>query len=150
MHHTSIGTLPQQINKFAVEYSLWIKHCQRHNGPEGWVHIPTYCTNVDQTISEFWLSINFQYSAKPSLRILTKVQLRNLNQTSASKYWPNFSFKISPELQLQTPDQTLCWKSEQNFSFMTKPQLPDLQQTKLPTRFSSSLLATVATSTSFE
>ena len=60
---------------------------------------------------------------------MTKNQLRNLNQTSAAKYWPNFSFKISPWLQLQTPDQTLCWKSEQKFSFMTKNQLPNLQQT---------------------
>ena len=66
---------------------------------------------------------------KPSFIILAKIQLRNLNQTSAAKYWPNFSFKISPELQLQTPDQTLCWKSEQKFSFMNNPQLPNLQQT---------------------
>ena len=61
--------------------------------------------------------------------MLTKIQLRNLNQTSTAKYWPNFSFKISPELQLQNLDQTLCSKSEQKFSFMTKPQLPNLQQT---------------------
>ena len=40
---------------------------------------------------------------KPSFRILTKIQLRNLNQTSAAKYWPDFSFKISPE-QLQNLD----------------------------------------------
>ena len=38
------------------------KHCQRHNGPEGWVHITSYYTNLDQTVSEFWLSINFQIS----------------------------------------------------------------------------------------
>ena len=38
-----------------------LKHCQRHNGPEGWVHI----TNLDQTpISESWLSINFKISTK--------------------------------------------------------------------------------------
>jgi len=52
---------------------------------------------------------------------LTKIQIRNLNQTVAAKYCSNFSFKILPELQLQ--------KSEQNLSFMTKPQLPNLQQT---------------------
>ena len=40
------------------------KHCQRHNGPEGWVHITSYYTNLDKTISEFWLSINFQISTK--------------------------------------------------------------------------------------
>ena len=38
---------------------------------------------------------------KPSFRILTKIQLRNVNQTSAAKYQPNFSLKILPELQLQ-------------------------------------------------
>ena len=59
---------------------------------------------------------------------MTKIQLRNLNQTSAAKYWPNFSSKIPPELQLQNLDQTLCWKSEQKFSFMTEPQPPNLQQ----------------------
>ena len=38
-----------------------VKHCQRHNGPEGWVHI----TNLDQTsISESRLSINFKISTK--------------------------------------------------------------------------------------
>ena len=31
---------------------------------------------------------------KPSFGILTKIQLRNLNQASAAKYWQNFSFKI--------------------------------------------------------
>ena len=30
-----------------------MKHCQRHNGPEGWVHITTSDTNLDQiSISE--------------------------------------------------------------------------------------------------
>ena len=34
------------------------KHCQRHNGPEGWVHI----TNLEHiTISESQLSINFKH-----------------------------------------------------------------------------------------
>ena len=68
---------------------------------------------------------------------MTKIQLRNLNQTSAAKYWPNYSFKIRtklqlqilPELQLQNLDQTLCSRSEHTFCFMTKPQLPNLQQT---------------------
>ena len=60
---------------------------------------------------------------------MTKIQHRNLNQTSATKYRPNFSFKISPKLQLQNLDQTLCSKSEQKFRVMTKPQLPNLQGT---------------------
>ena len=31
---------------------LWVytkKHCQRHNGPEGWVHITSSYTNLDQS-----------------------------------------------------------------------------------------------------
>ena len=35
-----------------------------------------------------------------SIRILIKLQLQNLNQTSASKYWPNFSLEISASLTL--------------------------------------------------
>ena len=27
------------------------KHCQRHNGPEGWVHITRHYTNLDRTIN---------------------------------------------------------------------------------------------------
>ena len=50
------------------------------------------------------------------------IRLHYLNQASAAKYWPNFSFKISPELQLQDVDQTLCAKSEEKFSFLTIPQ----------------------------
>ena len=39
------------------------KYCQRHNGPEGWVHITSSNTNLDQiSISESWLCINFKIS----------------------------------------------------------------------------------------
>ena len=51
------------------------------------------------------------------------------DQTSAAKYWPNFSFKILPELQLQKLDQALRPKSEHEFNFMAKIQLPNLHQT---------------------
>ena len=35
------------------------KYCQRHNGPEGWVHIASSYTNLDQfSFSEYWPSIN--------------------------------------------------------------------------------------------
>ena len=42
------------------------KHCQRHNGPEGWVHITkSHFTNLEHiTISESRLSINFKISTK--------------------------------------------------------------------------------------
>ena len=82
------------------------------------------------------------------LRISTKHQLQNLNQTSASsqnlsfkiltkpslristtiqlhkhqqKKLANLQLQILPELQLQNLDQTLCSKYEQKFNFMTKP-----------------------------
>ena len=49
------------------------KHCQRHNGPEGWVHhtkvtclghITSSYTNLDQTSSESHPSTNFKISTK--------------------------------------------------------------------------------------
>ena len=80
-----------------------------------------------------------------TFKILTK---HPLHQTSAAKYWPNFSFKSSLELQLQTLGQTLCSKSEQNLALW--PNLSSQICNKLPTRSSSSTSAKVATSKSFE
>ena len=97
-------------------------------------------TNLDQIIiSESRLSISFKISTKhqhlesrfstkskakiltkPSFRILTKIQLRNHNQTSAVIYWPNFSFKILTNLVLKVwtkfklYDQTSASKSAIN------------------------------------
>ena len=49
-----------------TDTKLMKKHCQRHNGPEGWVHITrSQFTKLDQiTISESRLSINFKISIK--------------------------------------------------------------------------------------
>ena len=55
------------------------KHCQRHNRPEGW-------------------GVLNKVIAFKSFHKLVKIQLPNLDQTSVSKSWPNFSFKISTEL----------------------------------------------------
>ena len=41
------------IKNSNLEYCIYKKHCQRHNGPEGWVHI-----------TEYRLSINFKISTK--------------------------------------------------------------------------------------
>ena len=69
--------------------------------------------NLNQT-SVFPLNLNFKILTKPSLRISNKINLHNLNQTSAAKYWPNFSSKISPEPQLQNLDQSAgCPKKTQ-------------------------------------
>ena len=54
---------------------------------------------ANQTLA-FRLNLNFKIFTKPCFRFLTKIKLQNLNQASAAKYWPNFSFKISSELQL--------------------------------------------------
>ena len=113
------------------------KHCQRHNGPEGWVHI----TRPQYTVHKSWTYYNF--------RIKIKNWLQNLNQTSASrltlrlKSWPRFNFvtsNISSKILTKLQLQNLAWtstskswpkwsKSGQKLSFMTKPQLPKLQQT---------------------
>ena len=46
-------------------WKLILKHCQRHNGPEGWVHITSSNTNLDQiSSSESRPSINFKISTK--------------------------------------------------------------------------------------
>ena len=57
---TTQGTL-ETYSQRTIFYN---KHCQRHNGPEDWVHITSSNTNLDN--------------------ILTKHQLQNLNQTPAS------------------------------------------------------------------
>ena len=131
------------------------KHCQRHNGPKGWVlltkvtyfsHITRSNTKFDQiSSSEYWPSTNFKISTSANISISTKLKiqdidqtwLQNLDQDSTSLPLQNISSKILnklllqilPELQLQNNDQTLCSKSEQKFFSMTKPQLPYLQQT---------------------
>ena len=61
--------------------------------------------------------------AKPNFRMLTKIQIRNLNQASAA------NLKILTKPWAQNLDQILSSKYEQKFSFMTKAQLPNLQQT---------------------
>ena len=129
------------------------KHCQRHNGPEGWVD------SISQVPHKSWQNFNFGISikhwlqnlnqnnsistklklkilTKPSFIILTKIQLRNLNQTSAA----NLRILTKPCAQSLNKSLALC----PNLSFQICNKL-------LPTRASSSTSATpVTTSTSFE
>ena len=42
----------QKTNPGTEIHYVTSKHCHRHNGPEGWVHITSYYTNLNQTISE--------------------------------------------------------------------------------------------------
>ena len=111
------------------------EHCQRHNGPKGWVlltkvtslgYITSSYTNLFDQASTSKSQPSISTSTRPSFRILTKITLHNPNQASAAKHWPNFSFRsnqISPEFKLQKFDQTLCSKPGQKFSFTTKLQL---------------------------
>ena len=123
---------------------IGIKHCQRHNGPEGWVLLTkvtssgliTSCyTNRDQTSSDR-LSTNFKFQR--NISTLTKLKLENW-PILTSGFWPQLNFitkpsissKIMTKLQLQNlawtstskywPNlETLCSKSEQKLNFMTK------------------------------
>ena len=86
--------------------TLIIKHCQRHNGPEGWVlltKVTSSYTNLDQI---------------PKFKISTKHQ--HLDQTLTSKSWPNNHFITSQNKQTK-------------FCFVTKLQLPNLHTTAVKT-----------------
>ena len=101
--------------------ALLAKHCQRHNGPEDWVHltkvtswghIKNWYTNLDQISSS---------------ESRTKHQLQNFKQTSASRLNLKFkilskpSFRISTKIQPltkhyrhntdKTPASNLAWTS---------------------------------------
>ena len=101
IHPSSSSLIPPLLFSFK-------KHCQRHNGPGGWVvltkvtslgHITSSYPNLDQTSLESWLSTNFkpiQTSAfrqnlnlkiltKYNFRILTTTELHNHNQVSVAK-----------------------------------------------------------------
>ena len=59
-YRKSVGTYPT-LRCVALRN----KHCQRHNGAEGWVHITSSCTNLDQiSSSESQTGINFKISTK--------------------------------------------------------------------------------------
>ena len=108
------------IDYTIVSKNRILKNCQRHNGPEGWVHLSkvTYrvprkfkhrswsnfifkistkhlLQNLNQT-SPSRLNLKFKILTKPSFSISIKIQLRNLCKTSAAKYWKsclNFNIK---------------------------------------------------------
>ena len=147
---------------------MLIKHCQRDNGPEGWVLLTKVSCSGDITRSNtnflsnlIWgistkhqtsasqLNLNFKILSKPSFKISTKIQLHNLYKSSATKYWQNSSFKSCLSF---------------NFKILTKPCVQSLNKSLalwtilssqicnklLPIQSSSSTLATVTISTSFE
>ena len=93
------------------------KHCQGHNGPEGWAHITRSQYTVHRhiehiTISESRLSINFKICTKHRLNL----KLRSWPNL-ASEYWPRFNFVTSTKHQQQNTDPTSASKSCLNFNF---------------------------------
>ena len=101
------------------------KHCQRHNGPEGWVlltKVTSSYTNLDQI---------------PKFKISTKHQ--HFDQTLTSKSWPNIHFITSPSLsskiltkfQFQNFTGTSTSKSQPNIHSITSPSLGSTILTKL-------------------
>ena len=99
------------------EFRWFKKHCQRHNGPEGWVlitkvsylgHITSSQTNLDQiSSSKSWPNIASESRPRIIFIIATKGQQQNIDLTSASKSFAKI----------------LRAKSGQKFVFMTKLQL---------------------------
>ena len=99
------------------------KHCQRHNGPEGWVHlakitswglITSSNTNLDQiSSSESRSSINFKISTKHQPLDLTTTWKSWPDPASESR--PNSNFMTSTKHQQQHTDQNSALKSIQFF-----------------------------------
>ena len=94
------------------------QHSRGHNGPKGWVLSLSNCFFYGVgDISQFLLNQSWQHF---SLKISTKLQ--NLQQTSASKYYQQFRFRISTKHCLEFG---LCFR----FKIMTKIQPLRLCQT---------------------
>ena len=115
--NSPVGWVLRQITALANTSCAKMKHCQRHNGPEGWVHlikvtswgnIASSNTNLIKFIfristkhqllsqtSASPINLEFKILTKPSFRISTKIQLHNLYKRSAVKCWTNSSFKTS-------------------------------------------------------
>ena len=106
IYHWKVCFGEVKLSERAVSFGrLCFKHCQRHNGPEGWVVAPNQPLFVAQHIDQ------------------NSAQLQNLQHMSTSTYWPNSSFETSTKLQPPNLDQTLCSKFDQNFSLKNSTKL---------------------------
>ena len=104
--------------------------------------------NLNRT-SASRLNLKFKILSKPSFRISTKIQIHDLYKTSATKYWPNSSFRSCLNFNFKMLTKP-CAQSL-NKSLAVCPNLSSWICNKLlPTRSSSSTSATVTTSTCFE
>ena len=142
---------------FPTPLSWQLKHCQRQNGPEGWVQLTKVYLfmSYHKIKHKYWLFFFLQNidhasisKSRPNISVSTKLRIQNIDQTktSAAKYWPNssfksclnFNFKILTKLFAQSLNKHLDFWPNLGFQICNK---------LLPTRSSS---ATVTTSTSFE
>ena len=84
-----------QEDKYEEKNRTNIKHCQRHNGPEGWVHITSSKQNLDQvSSSESRPRINFITSTKHQRKKGGQTPAKNLAWTSTSISWLNLVLKV--------------------------------------------------------
>ena len=91
------------------------KHCQRHNGPEGWVLITSSNTNLDQISSS---------ESRPSIIFKISTKHQPLHKTWFSKSWPNLASESWPRFNCITStkhQQNKNWlTSNFNFKIFTK------------------------------
>ena len=107
------------------------KHCQRHNGPEGWALITSSKTNLDQISSS---------ESRPSINIKASTKHKPLHKNQTSKSWPNLASECRPRLifmtstkhQQQNTNTNSAWKSRLNFKFeiLTDPCAQSLKKIK--------------------
>ena len=119
--------LPLPVCTMLVLREVFQKHCQRHNGPEGWVHLAKVILQVQLEIStkhqhlhytsnsKSWPNLASEY--RPRFNFITKHQRQNAEQAPASKSCWTSTSKSWPALVL------IVWKK---FSFRTKQQLTNL------------------------
>ena len=73
-------------------------------------------TTTDPRFECFHQSKRVQVISQDLTTILTKIQLRNLNQTSASKSWIKFRLKYQPNFSPKSLDKSSASKYQPKFS----------------------------------
>ena len=83
------------------------KHCQRHNGPEGWVLLTkvTYFSHIKRSNTKYWPSTNFKISTLANISISTKLKIQDIDQT-----WPQNLDQDSTSLPLQNISSKILTK----------------------------------------
>ena len=121
MHNWYWAAPPTPSSCYSNDW-LHVKHCQRQNGPEGWVLLTKITSFViSKFLHKFWS--NF------ISRISTKHQLQNLNQISAFRLNLSFiiltkpSFRISTNIKLHNLNHASASRLNLKIKILTKPSL---------------------------